>query len=88
MKFLHKNTGYIVAGVLAVIIITAYLYTVEQQEFFEKWPCGTLEWYALSYNQDIHNQDFPDHDHLTEEQHIRFHEVMSECDFVFEHKFN
>lgn len=88
MKFLHKYTGFIVVGVFLAIAIPVYLYYTEQQEFFEKWPCGTLEWYALSYNQEIHNQDYPDHDHLTEKQHLKFHEVISECQFMFEHKFN
>ena len=86
MKFVHKNTGYIVALGFGIVVITAWLSITEQQEFFEKWTCGNLEWYALSYNQDIFKQDFPDHDHLTEEQHNKFHEVIAECGFVFEHK--
>lgn len=86
MKFVHKNTGYIVVGVLLVVLAPIVYSTMESQEFFERWSCGNLEWYALSYNQELHNQDFPDHKHLTEEQHARFHEVIAECNFVFEHK--
>ena len=86
MKFVHKNTGYIVVGIFLAIAIPVFYSMMESQEFFEKWSCGNLEWYALSYNQEFHKQNFPDHDNLTEEQHTKFHEVIAECDFVFEHK--
>ena len=86
MKFVHKNTGYIVAAGFIICVVTVWLSLTGEQEFFEKWSCGNLEWYALSYNQKFHKQDFPDHDNLTEEQHRKFHEVIAECDFVFEHK--
>ena len=88
MKFVHKYTGFIVCGVILAIAIPLYLYETGEQEFFEKWSCGNLQSYLLTYDQDIYQLDFPDHDHLSEEQHTRLHEVLSECKFegMFQHK--
>lgn len=86
MKFVNKNTGYIVAAGFIICVVTVWFSITDEQEFFEKWSCGNLEWYVLTYNQEIYKQDFPDHNHLTEEQHLKFHEVISECEFMFEHK--
>ena len=88
MKFVHKNTGYIICGIILVIAIPLYLNETNSQEFFEKWTCSSLQSYLLTYDQDIYKRDFPDHEHLSEQQHIRLHEVVAECNFegVFEHK--
>lgn len=86
MKFIHKNTGFIVVGVFLAIAIPVYLFTVESQEFFETWSCSRLQSYLLIYDQDLYKQNYPDHEHLTEEQHTKFHEVLSECNLMFEHR--
>lgn len=88
MKFVHKNTGYIVAAGFTIVVITAWLSVSNEQEFFEKWTCPQIQNYLLIYNQDIHNEDFPDHEHLSEEQHAKLHEIIAQCNFegVFEHK--
>lgn len=88
MKFIHKNTGYIICGVILAVAVPLYFNETNNQEFFEKWSCSNIQSYLLTYNQDLYNNDFPDHDHLTEKQHARLHEIVSECKFegMFEHK--
>ena len=88
MKFVHKNTGYIICGIVLAIAVPLYLNETNSQEFFEKWSCQDLQIYILIYDEDVYKKDYPDHKHLTEKQHIRLHEIISECDFVLEHKFN
>ena len=90
MKFVHKNTGYIVVGIFLAIAIPVFYSMMESQEFFEKWSCSNIQAYLLTYDQDVDDMGFPDHDSLTEEQHKRLHEIISECNFAppFEHNFN
>ena len=89
MKFVHKNTGYIVVGVFLAIAVPVFYSMMESQEFFEKWTCPQIQIYLLTYNQDVSDRGFPDHEHLTDEQHDKLHEIVTQCDFkTFEHKFN
>lgn len=89
MKFVHKNTGYIIVGIILAIVVPIFYSTMESQEFFEKWTCPQIQNYLLIYNQEIHREKFPDHEHLSEEQHVKLHEIVTQCDFkTFEHKFN
>ena len=88
MKFLHKNTGFLVCFGILAVVVPIYFYEINSQEFFENWSCGNIQSYLLTYDQDLYKQDFPDHKHLTEEQHVRLHEIVDECNFsgMFEHK--
>lgn len=88
MKFLHKNTGFIVCGIILAIAVPLYLYEVNSHEFFESWSCGMMQAYLLTYDQEIRDRGYPDHDNLSEKQHIRLHEIIQECNFngMFEHK--
>ena len=88
MKFLHKNTGFLVCFGILAVAVPWYFYETNSQEFFENWSCGTIQSYLLVYDQETYKRDYPDHDHLTEEQHVRLHEIIDECNFsgMFEHK--
>ena len=89
MKFVHKNTGFIVCFGILAVAVPWWFYETNSQEFFEGWSCPQIQIYLLTYNQDVYDRGFPDHDHLTEEQHVRLHEIVTECDFkTFEHKFD
>lgn len=86
MRFIHKNTGFLVCFGILAVAVPWYFYETNSQEFFEGWSCDRLQTYVLLYNQDIYKENFPDHEHLSEEQHMRFHEVIGECDSVFKHE--
>ena len=89
MRFLHKNTGFLVCFGILAVAVPWWFYEVNNQEFFENWSCSQIQIYLLTYNQDVHDRGFPDHEHLTDEQHVLLHEIVLECDFqTFEHKFN
>ena len=77
MKFVHRNTGYIICGIILSIAIPLYLMETESQEFFESWHCSRIQQYLLL----DHTGGNPTHDELTEKQHERLHEIISECDF-------
>ncbi len=49
---------------------------VEQQEFFTAWSCDTLEDYLLDKNVP---DEYPSHNDITDEQHIRLHTIYQEC---------
>ena len=87
MKFVHKNTGYIVALGFAIAVILVYFDVSDNQEFFEKWTCPQIQIYLLTYNQEMSDGGFPDHEHLSDEQHDKIHEIVTQCDFkTFEHE--
>lgn len=90
MKFVHKNTGFLVCFGILAVAVPWWFYEVNSQEFFESWSCSNIQSYLLTYDQEIYPNDFPDHNHLSEKQHERLHEIILECDFQkpFEHKFN
>ena len=81
MQFFHKNTGYIVMSVCAVIVAVAWFYFQSGQMFFENWTCLSITKLALNFNA---------HEMLTEIEHVRFHEILDVCFndeqfFRFEH---
>ena len=76
MKFVHKNTGYIIAGIALAIITPLYLSIQEEQEFFEKWSCEKINQYYLSGDAFI---GFPSYSELDEKQAQRFDQIINEC---------
>ena len=76
VKFVHKNTGFIVMGISVVIIFYAWTLYTEDQEFFSSWSCSKLYGYMVTES----NYGYPDHDDLTEAQHLKLHEIYAnEC---------
>lgn len=77
MRFVHQNTGYIIVGIILAVAIPLYLEYDQKADFFERWTC------PMMYNYQIGNAtagNFPMHDKMTEEQHIKFHLIYdSEC---------
>ena len=87
MKFVHKNTGFLVCFAILAVAVPWWFYETNSQEFFEGWSCPQIQIYLLTYDQDVYDRGFPDHGHLTEEQHDRLHEIILECDFqTFKHE--
>lgn len=77
MKFVHKNTGYLVVLGLLAVAVPLYLVYDQEAEFYERWTC------PMMYNYQIGNAtagNHPLHDQMSEEQHIKFHEIYDrEC---------
>ena len=76
MKFVHKNTGYIIAGVVLAIIIPLFLSVQEEQAFFEKWSCTKISQYYLSGDAFV---GFPSYSELEENEKKRFDQINNEC---------
>ena len=74
-KFLHRYTGFIVCGALLASTVPLILIILEDQAFFEGWSCGKINQYLLT-DEDF---GFVSHDELTEEDHLRLHEIYLEC---------
>ncbi len=72
----YKYSGLIT---FAPIIIGAIILAVvvnEEQEFYSAWSCDTLEDYLLDKNVP---DEFPNHNDLTDEQHLKLHGIYQEC---------
>ena len=76
MKFVHKNTGYILAGVALAIIIPLFMSVQEEQAFFEKWSCEKISQYFLSGESFV---GFPSYNELEDDQRERFDQIINEC---------
>ena len=79
MRFFHRYTGYITVAIFLGIVIPAWLYYDSTQFFFEGWDCGTINQYLLTGN----DFGFTPHDKLTEDEHIRIHEIYEQCNDQF-----
>ena len=76
VKFVHKNTGFIVMGISVVIIFYAWTLYNEDQEFFSSWSCNKIYGYMVTES----NYGYPDHKDLSEAQHLKLHEIYAnEC---------
>ena len=76
VRFVHKNTGFIVMGISVVIIFYAWALFTEDQEFFSLWSCNKLYGYMVTES----NYGYPDHVDLEEELHLLLHEIYAnEC---------
>ena len=76
MRFVHKNTGYIIAGVALAIIIPLFLSVQEEQFFFEKWSCAKINQYFLSGDAFV---GFPSYNEMTDGERKRFDQINNEC---------
>lgn len=77
MRFVHKYTGYIVASIILAIAVPLYLDYTAHEEFFSRWTCPMMENYQMG---NATAGEFPMHNDLTEEQHLKFHQIYDrEC---------
>ena len=75
MQILHRYTGLIVVMICLPIMVFVWMDYDKSQMFFEAWPCNTINSYAFLDNV----RGFPSHDELSEDEHVRFHEIYEEC---------
>lgn len=59
-----------------VLAVGIYAYIETNNEFFSSWSCDTIRDYML--NIDVPAQ-FPKHNDLTSDQHIKLHKIYQEC---------
>ena len=63
-------------GAVVTIIAIAWTSVEAESEFFHSWNCEKIAYYMIS-NQ---GYGYPDHDDLTEKQHLKLHELYAnEC---------
>ncbi len=63
-------------GPLILLAVVTWIYMDMQTEFFTAWSCETL----YDYIQDIDVPDrFPKHTEITEDQHLKLHTILAEC---------
>jgi len=69
MRFLHMNTGFIVAGLFLVTIVILWVWYDSTLSFFERFTCPQITDYAK----------LDEHHDLSFEDHIKFHEMLDAC---------
>ena len=75
-RLLHQNAGFIVMGISVVIIFYAWTLYDEDQEFYSAWSCSKLYGYMVTES----NYGYPDHDDLSDDIHLKLHEIYAnEC---------
>lgn len=67
-RIFHKYTGFIIMGVFLSIAVPSWIIYDSNQVFFESWPCASID------GMDITK--------LTDIELIRYHEIVSECQFT------
>lgn len=76
-RFVHyKYSGPIVFVPIILISVLGYYNMTVTAEFFDPWSCDTLRDYVLG---DEVPDRFPLHNEITEEQHLRLHIILQEC---------
>lgn len=58
-------------GAVITIIAIAWTLYESETEFFHSWNCEKLGYYMMS----VENYGYPNHDDLTEEQHLKLHKL-------------
>ena len=63
-------------GTVVTIIAVAWILNEAESEFFHSWNCEKIGYYMMN----VENYGYPDHNDLTEEQHLKLHELYaSDC---------
>ena len=71
-----KWSGLVVVPGACVLILFAWFSMTASFEFFETYSCDTI----YNYMMDIDvPKDITPHNDLTENQHLRLHEIYQEC---------
>lgn len=77
MRFVHKNTGYIVVGIILAIAIPLYLDYNENATFYQKWSCPMMELYKAG---NATAGDNPSYANLPEDAKSNFDKILrDEC---------
>lgn len=61
-------------GIFILLVFTAWTMYTGDREFFDSWACGKILYYMLSEE----NYGYPDHDDLSEELHIKLHQLYAD----------
>ena len=67
MQFLHKYTGAIILGFVAIMVIIGWNYIESEKVFFENWPCNSI----LGMTGVLE---------LSDKELARYNEIILECD--------
>ena len=72
----YKYSGLITFAPIIIVAIILAVVVNEEQEFYSAWSCQTIEKYMLG---DEVPEEFPLHNDLTENQHLKLHKINDEC---------
>jgi len=61
-------------SIIGVIILTAWTINEQEMEFFHSWNCEKILYYMMS----VENYGYPDHNDLTQEQHLKLHKLYAD----------
>lgn len=76
MKFVHKNTGYLVVLGLLAVAVPLYLYYDQSADFYQRWTCPMMD----SYYAGNATSDGMLYKDLTDEEKDKFNIIYrSEC---------
>lgn len=75
MKFVHQNTGYLIAGVFVMIVLAFYIVYDKDSLFFERWTCPMMEQYRVG-NATAH--DYPKYENMTDDNRLRFDQIYQD----------
>lgn len=71
-----KYSGLIVVPTACALILLFWFYSTSQAEFFDYYSCDTLKNYVNGIDLP---KDLTTHDELSEQQHMRLHNLLDEC---------
>lgn len=72
----YKYSGPMVFIPIIILAVGVYSYMEYEREFFTAWSCETIGDYLLGENVP---PEFPKHNDITDEQHIKLHRIIDEC---------
>ena len=76
MKFVHKNTGYLVVLGLLAVAVPLYLVYDQEADFYQRWTCPMMDSYFAG-NATSDSMLYKD---LTDEEKDKFNIIYrSEC---------
>lgn len=84
LKIFHTYTGYITVIAALVIVASVFMLYVDSLPFYESWSCNQLYDYMLNDNL-YGNPDNKLHSELSEDEHLRLHQIYDECEFLADH---
>jgi hypothetical protein len=76
LQIFHNYTGYIMVVIGLLTIASVFLLYADSLPFFESWSCGQIREYNLGK---LDSYGDPKHFELTESEHLRFHQILDEC---------
>jgi hypothetical protein len=83
MRIFHTYTGYIVLVTVLLLIAIAFQLHSDTLYFFESWSCEQMRDYLLNDIQ--YSTGDKKHIDLTNDEHLRLHQIYAECEFMASH---